>query len=60
MRKFVINFDKDQFDDLRDRIKSSRFPSFKQIGDWSLGTPDTKISGLLEYWANYEKSGELS
>lgn len=54
MRKFVINFDKDQFDDLRDRIKSSRFPSFKQIGDWSLGTPDTKISGLLEYWANYD------
>src|SRR5262245_6693051 len=37
-------------DDLRERLKRTRWPEREPVGDWSQGVPLAKLQALVEYW----------
>ena len=41
----------DQLDDLRDRLRRTRWPETETVDDWSQGIPLSYSKELCEYWA---------
>jgi len=48
---FVIAADGAALDDLRDRLRRTRWPEHEPVGDWSQGVPLDYAQDLCGYWA---------
>ena len=48
---FRIEFDSDVLDDLRTRLRRTRWPERETVGDWSQGVPLEYLRRLCGYWA---------
>jgi pimeloyl-ACP methyl ester carboxylesterase len=48
---FVIGVDGAALDDLRDRLRRTRWPEREPVDDWSQGVPLGYLQGLCRYWA---------
>jgi pimeloyl-ACP methyl ester carboxylesterase len=49
---FLIRVDEAALDDLRDRLRHTRWPERETVGDWSQGVPLDYLRGLCAYWAD--------
>ena len=49
---FVIRVDDAALDDLRDRLRRTRWPERETVGDWSQGVPLDYLRELCAYWAS--------
>ena len=49
---FVIRVDEAALDDLRDRLRRTRWPERETVGDWSQGVPLDYLRELCAYWAS--------
>jgi len=49
---FVIRVDGAALDDLRDRLRRTRWPEREPVGDWSQGVPLGYLRDLCAYWAD--------
>jgi epoxide hydrolase len=47
---FTIAFDEEAVDDLRDRLRRTRWPEPETVTDWSQGVPRTYLQEVCEYW----------
>jgi pimeloyl-ACP methyl ester carboxylesterase len=52
IRPFRIQIAQEQLDDLRGRLKATRWPEKEAVEDWSQGTPLSYVQDICEYWAN--------
>ena len=52
IRPFHINFSEEAVDDLRQRIKTTRWPEKEPVADHSQGVPLATMQKLAKYWAN--------
>jgi pimeloyl-ACP methyl ester carboxylesterase len=52
IRPFHVSFSDAQLDDMRKRIKATRWPERETVKDDSQGVPLEMISGLAAYWAS--------
>lgn len=52
IRSFKIQFQETAYDDLRKRLKNTRWPSEELVDDRSQGVQLTTIQALADYWAN--------
>src|SRR5258708_25828366 len=48
---FSIKVSSDVLDDLRSRLKNTRWPEAEVVGDWSQGIPLKWIREICRYWA---------
>lgn len=48
---FVIRVDEAALDDLRDRLRRTRWPEREPVSDWSQGVPLDYLRELCAYWA---------
>ena len=48
---FTITVDSAALDDLRDRLRRTRWPERETVGDWSQGVPLAYLQDLCGYWA---------
>ncbi|HEY7264164.1 MAG TPA: epoxide hydrolase [Trebonia sp.] len=48
---FVIRADEAALNDLRDRLRRTRWPERETVGDWSQGVPLDYLRELCAYWA---------
>ncbi len=48
---FMIGVDRAVLDDLRDRLRRTRWPERETVGDWSQGVPLNYVQDLCGYWA---------
>src|SRR3981189_827035 len=48
---FSIKVSSDVLDDLRSRLKNTRWPEAEVVGDWSQGIPLKWTRGICRYWA---------
>jgi pimeloyl-ACP methyl ester carboxylesterase len=53
IRPFRIDVPDADLDDLRDRLRRTRWPEPEPVGDWSQGTP-------LAYWNELDKGGHFA
>jgi pimeloyl-ACP methyl ester carboxylesterase len=51
IRSFQVNFSDADLDDLRKRIKATRWPERETVNDGSQGVPLEMLQGLAAYWA---------
>jgi len=51
IKPFSIAVGDDVLDDLRSRLKNTRWPEGEPVGDWSQGMPLTWIKDICRYWA---------
>src|SRR5579863_8965918 len=51
VRSFQVNFSDTDLDDLRTRIKATRWPERETVEDGSQGVPLEMLAGLATYWA---------
>ena len=51
VRPFHVNFPDADLDDLRRRIKATRWPDRETVNDDSQGVPLEMLQGLATYWA---------
>ncbi len=51
IRPFRIEASDDQLDDLRRRLRATRWPEAELVGDWSQGTPLAYVQEVCAYWA---------
>nr|WP_238992775.1 epoxide hydrolase family protein [Jiangella aurantiaca] len=51
MEPFRIDVPDDQLDDLRRRLRATRWPEPATVDDWSQGVPLDYLRDLCEYWA---------
>jgi pimeloyl-ACP methyl ester carboxylesterase len=49
---FLIRVDEAALDDLRDRLRRTRWPERETVGDWSQGVPLDYLRELCAYWAS--------
>jgi pimeloyl-ACP methyl ester carboxylesterase len=49
---FVIRVDEAALNDLRDRLRRTRWPERETVGDWSQGVPLDYLRELCAYWAS--------
>jgi epoxide hydrolase len=49
---FTIGVDGAALDDLRDRLRRTRWPERETVGDWSQGVPLDYLQDLCGYWAS--------
>src|SRR6266702_1537065 len=49
---FRIDIPDDDLDDLRDRLRRTRWPEAETVDDWSQGVPLAYVRELCEYWAD--------
>ncbi len=49
---FTIGVDGGALDDLRDRLRRTRWPERETVGDWSQGVPLGYLQELCGYWAS--------
>jgi pimeloyl-ACP methyl ester carboxylesterase len=52
VRPFTISTDAAALDDLRSRLRNSRWPERETVGDWSQGVPLAYLQDLCGYWAD--------
>ena len=52
VKPFRIHFEKQEIEDLHNRIQSSRLPMIASDGDWDLGTDSVYLRALLQYWCD--------
>jgi epoxide hydrolase len=50
---FTIGVDGAALDDLRDRLRRTRWPERETVGDWSQGVPLGYLQDLCGYWASH-------
>jgi pimeloyl-ACP methyl ester carboxylesterase len=48
---FVMDVDDATLDDLRDRLRRTRWPERETVGDWSQGVPLAYLQQLCGYWS---------
>ena len=48
---FRIYVSDDVLDDLRARLRKTRWPEVELVADWSQGTPLSWIKDVCKYWA---------
>ena len=51
IRPFRISIPESDLDDLRRRIKATRWPYAEPVDDWSQGVPLSYVRDVAEYWA---------
>lgn len=51
IRPFRISIPDEDLDDLRHRIKATRWPDAEVVDDWSQGVPLSYVREVAEYWA---------
>ncbi|TDC54406.1 epoxide hydrolase [Jiangella ureilytica] len=51
MEPFRIDVPRSQLDDLRDRLRATRWPEPATVDDWSQGVPLGYVRDLCDYWA---------
>ena len=51
IRPFKVSFPEDELDELRKRIKATRWPERETVSDDSQGVPLAMIQELARYWA---------
>ncbi len=49
---FTIEVAEEVLDDLRARLRNTRWPEAELVDDWSQGTPLSYVQAVCEYWAN--------
>jgi hypothetical protein len=47
---FTISLPQTAVDDLRNRLRSTRYPERETVGDWTQGVPLDKAQTLIAYW----------
>ncbi|MFK8023860.1 MAG: epoxide hydrolase family protein, partial [Ilumatobacter sp.] len=52
VRPFTIDVPDSLLDDLRNRLRDTRWPEAEVVDDWSQGTPLAYVRELCEYWAD--------
>jgi pimeloyl-ACP methyl ester carboxylesterase len=52
IKPFTISTDAVALDDLRSRLRNSRWPERETVGDWSQGVPLAYLQDLCGYWAD--------
>ena len=52
MERFRIDVPEAELDDLRDRLRRTRWPDAETVDDWSQGVPLTYLRELCDYWAS--------
>jgi pimeloyl-ACP methyl ester carboxylesterase len=52
IRPFTIDVPDAVLDDLRDRLRRTRWPDEEPVDDWSQGAPLSTVRALCEYWAD--------
>src|SRR5882757_7754699 len=50
VRLFHISVPQEAIDDLRTRLRATRFPNQQPVKDWSQGVPLAHAKSLIEYW----------
>src|SRR6202022_2033311 len=50
VRLFHISVPQEAIDDLRARLRATRFPNQQPVKDWSQGVPLAHAKSLIEYW----------
>lgn len=51
-KPFRIDIDQQQIDDLKMRLRNTRWPDKETVDDWSQGAPLAYIQEITEYWLN--------
>ena len=51
LRPFRIDIPEEELDDLRDRLRRTRWPEAETVDDWSQGIPLAYARTLCDYWA---------
>lgn len=52
IRPFRIDIPQAQLDDLKRRLKDTRWPEREAVEDWTQGTPLSYVQEVCEYWAD--------
>jgi epoxide hydrolase len=52
MECFRVDVAEAELDDLRDRLRRTRWPDAETVGDWSQGVPLAYLRELCDYWAS--------
>ena len=52
VNEFKINFPKAEIEDLKTRIRNSRWPERETVDDWSQGVPLDYLKDLTDYWSS--------
>ena len=53
--EFKVNIPQSDIDDLKDRLKNTRWPGEAQGSDWAFGTSEAYLKELAAYWtAHYD------
>ncbi|KHK89795.1 epoxide hydrolase family protein [Novosphingobium malaysiense] len=47
---FQLSVEADALDDLRDRLRRTRWPEAETVSDWGQGAPLDRVRALCEYW----------
>src|SRR5260221_4666832 len=50
VRLFQVSVPQEAIDDLRARLRATRFPNEQPVKDWSQGVPLAQAKALLQYW----------
>ncbi|HEY2206355.1 MAG TPA: epoxide hydrolase [Pseudonocardia sp.] len=51
-REFRVEIDERQVEDLRERLRRTRWSDAETVPDWSQGIPSSYVRELAEYWAD--------
>ena len=51
IREFQIKIDDAELEDLRRRLRATRWPDQETVGDWTQGVPLSYVREVCEYWA---------
>ena len=51
LRPYVVAIPESQLDDLRHRLRRTRWPEAETVDDWSQGIPLSYVQELCRYWA---------
>lgn len=49
---FNVSADQSQLDDLKDRLKNTRWPGEGESAGWNFGTSEVYLKALTDYWIN--------
>ena len=52
IESFSLDIGRDRLDDLRRRLRATRWPERETVDDWSQGTPLAYVQEVCEYWAS--------
>ncbi len=57
---FTIDVSDQLLDDLRSRLRNTRWPERELVDDWSQGTPLGYVQDVCEYWADDVRLARLA